>query len=119
MLKSKFLAGEDGSSPVETAALLAVLLLPLGPMLSLFNEVFNALAAESIARHSLRLAVLQSDETDFEPVLQRAVETFSTSWLRTASFDFDCGRCEKGDLLVLSIQVGNAVAVQAAGLEPK
>ena len=119
MLKSKFPVGDRGSSPVETATLLALLLLPLGPMLLLFNEVFNAIAAESIARHSLRLAVLQSENTDLEPELQRAVDAFSKSWHTTANLDFDCGRCERGDLLVVRIQVGNSVAVQAAGLEPK
>ena len=44
---------------------------------------------------------------------------FSQSWLKQASFEFECGDCQEGSLLFLKIKVGDATAIQIAGLEPK
>jgi len=117
--KNNCLVSDRGSTPLEMAALLALLLLPIGPMIAVYSAVFDAIAAESIARHSLRLATLSSDEEGIGSRLQESVAVFSQSWLKQASFEFECGDCQKGSLLFLKIKVGDATAIQIAGLEPK
>lgn len=119
MLKKNFLSGSAGSAPLELASLVALLLLPLAPMLVLYGAIFDAIAAESIARHSLRAAILKSSEDQLDQALGDTVATLASSWQKEAFFQFECGRCEKGDLIRIQIQVGNATAIQVAGLEPK
>jgi len=109
---------DSGSAPIETATLLVLLLLPLTPMLLIFESVFDAIAAESIARHALRYSILQSGE-NVESSVRSSVELSSSSWQRDATFIFSCGSCEKGSLATLRVRVGEATAVQVAGLEPK
>ena len=48
MLKKNFLESSAGSAPLELAGLVALLVLPLTPMLFFYQEVFDAIAAESI-----------------------------------------------------------------------
>ena len=110
---------DRGSSPLETSALLALLLLPITPMLSIFQSSFEAIAAESIARHVLRYSILWSNDAQLQPVLRDAVEEFSRAWGREATFEYGCGDCGKGSLISLRVQVGNALAIQVAGLEPR
>jgi len=117
--KKRYLRSSSGSAPLELASLVAVLLLPMGPMLSIFGEVFNSIAAESIARHALRAAILKSPLTPIDAAIASSVESLADSWQREATFSFDCGRCQKGDLIHLQVRVGNATALQVAGLEPK
>lgn len=119
MQKKRYLRSSSGSAPLELASLVAVLLLPMGPMLSIFGEVFNSIAAESIARHALRAAILKSPLTSIDAAIASSVESLADSWQREATFSFDCGRCQKGDLIHLQVRVGNATALQVAGLEPK
>ena len=49
-----------GSAPIETVALITLLLLPIGPAVLLYEQLSNQLAAESIARHAVRAAVLNA-----------------------------------------------------------
>lgn len=118
MLKKNFLSGSAGSTPLELASLVVVLLMPLAPMLALYGEIFDAIAAESIARHSLRAAVLKSSVTPLDNAIADSVRALASSWQREAKVQFDCGKCEKGDLIVIEIKVGNSTAIQVAGLEP-
>lgn len=119
MPKKSFLVRAEGSAPLELAALLGILLLPLTPMLLLYSQIFDAIAAESIARHALRAAILSADGGSLDSAISEAVQTLSSSWQKEALFQYDCGRCGKGDLILLEIQVGNSIAIQVAGLEPK
>lgn len=119
MQKKNFLRGSAGSAPLELASLVVVLLMPLAPMLLFYDVIFDAIAAESIARHALRLAILKNSEGQLDLAIADSVATLASSWQKEALFNFDCGRCEKGDLIRLEIQVGDAIAIQVAGLEPK
>ena len=110
---------DSGSSPIETVALLAVLLLPIAPVVILFGELSDSMAAESIARHGLRAAVLEADDPSQLPeVVATKVQKLSTSWQKSAEHRLSCQPCEAGGLAALEIAVGNALAVQVAGLEP-
>ena len=110
---------DSGSSPIETVALLAVLLLPIAPVVILFGELSDSMAAESIARHGLRAALLEADDPSQLPLLVATkVQKLSTSWQKSAEHRFSCQPCEAGGLAALEIAVGNALAVQVAGLEP-
>ena len=114
------IAREVGSSPIETVALLAILLLPIAPAVMLLSHISDALAAESIARHSLRAAILQAEDTNEVPeFIAESVQTLGSSWQKSAEHRFVCDPCEAGGLAMLEVQVGNAVALQVAGLEPK
>jgi len=114
------IAREVGSSPIETVTLLAILLLPIAPAVMLFAHLSDALAAESIARHSLRAAILQAeDTTEVAGFISESVQTLGSSWQKSAEHRFVCDPCEAGGLAMLEVQVGNAVALQVAGLEPK
>lgn len=119
MLKKNFLESSAGSAPLELAGLVALLVLPLTPMLFFYQAVFDAIAAESIARHSLRAAILQGSLEDLDEQLAERVATLAESWEKEATFRFECGECKKGDLISLEIQVGNTIAIQVAGLEPR
>lgn len=119
MRKSKFLASSSGSAPVELSSLVALLVLPLAPMLVLYGAIFDSIAAESIARHALRAAILSASTQEVNQAIADSVATLSNSWQRSATFTADCGDCERGDFVVLRVQVGNSLAIQVAGLEPK
>lgn len=110
---------DKGSSPLETASLLALLLIPITPMTSLFQTAFDAIAAESIARHALRYSILWSEDQRIESRLEEAVTQLAKSWGREAIHSFSCGTCTKGSIVTLRIEVGSAQAVQVAGLEPR
>lgn len=110
---------DEGSGPLETVALLALLLLPVTPMLQLFSVAFDHIAAESIARHALRYSILHSNEQDIRQTAQQAVNMLASRWERVAEFQIECGSCTKGSLVVLSVVVGEASATQVAGLEPR
>ena len=109
---------DKGAAPLETATLLVLLLLPVTPMLMVIEQIFDAIAAESIARHALRYSILQSKE-EIHSTIASSVELLAESWDREATFTLSCGGCTKGSLATLTVRVGDAVAVQVAGLEPK
>ena len=111
---------EGGSSPIETVALLAILLLPIAPAVTLLAHLSDSMAAESIARHSLRAAILQADDTtEVASFVAQSVQRLGSSWQKSAQHAFVCQPCEAGGLAVLEVQVGSAVALQVAGLEPE
>ncbi len=119
MQKKKFLTSSFGSAPLELASFGALLVLPIAPMLTLYGAIFDAIAAESIARHALRAAVLESAPSQLDQSITDAVAILSKNWQRTVSFTVECGECKKGDLVLLRVEVGNSVAIQVAGSEPK
>ncbi len=119
MRKSNYLIESKGSAPLELSSLIVLLLVPLAPMLLLYEEIFDAIAAESIARHSIRLTVLHGESSDLELIAARFVSELSDSWGKTAEFELECGTCQKGSLVTLRVRVGNSEAIQTAGLEPR
>lgn len=110
-----------GSAPLELVALVTILLLPIAPMVGLFQLVSDQLAAESIARAGLRYAFLSGDlGADPSPRLRGALEQLARSWEKEISgFELNCQNCRTGGLLELSVRVGSARALQSAGLEPE
>ena len=114
-LKSK----SDGSAPLEMVSLLALLLLPIGPMLGLFGAVSDQLAAESIARHGLRHAFLAVElGEDPRSRISPALDVLAQSWGKEIEeYRIDCRDCFSGGFLELRVQIGSAVAVQSAGME--
>lgn len=109
---------DRGAAPLETATLLVLLLLPVTPILLVFEHIFDAIAAESIARHALRYSILQSGEK-LKSTIASSVDLLAASWDRDATYALSCGSCAKGSLATFTVRVGDAVAVQVAGLEPK
>lgn len=119
MQKRNYLITARGSAPLELSSLVVLLLLPLTPMLVLYGEIFDAIAAESIARHSLRLGILQSSGSDLERFVSESISALSDNWGRAAEYELNCGQCQKGSTVTLQVRVGNSVAIQTAGLDPK
>jgi ABC-type uncharacterized transport system YnjBCD ATPase subunit len=107
---------EHGSSPVELVATIALLVLPVAPMTLLFEQISNELAAESIARHALRRAILSAPENP-QVLLPKALSELSVEWGKEVT-DYRFW-CEKACVLQnLEVIVGGASAVQTMGLEP-
>lgn len=103
-----------GSAPIETVALITLLLLPIGPAVLLYEQLSNQLAAESIARHAVRAAMLNSPLGGFsEPGV--AVGVLAQSWQKTVS---SYRVTTQGELITLEVRVGNAVAIATLGREP-
>ncbi len=94
--------------------LTALLLMPLGLGLSMYQQLSNELAAESIARHALRLAMLQSPARPSE-ALPEAVEQFAGDWdLSELAYRYWCSvNCS---LVTLEITVDSAKAIQTMGI---
>jgi hypothetical protein len=107
-------SSELGSSPLELVALIALLLMPIGLGTSVYLQISNELAAESIARHALRLAMLENPERPSEQIAA-AVSLFASSWQVTdISHSYWCSlSCS---LVTLEVSVGNARAIQTMGL---
>ena len=110
---------ESGSSPLEIVIFAVILLLPVMPMLNLYEQISNQLAAESIARHGLRAAVFgyQSGESQ-QLALDRSLGPLQESWGKRVVRQhlFCTPSCETGNLLHLEIEIGGARAIQSAGL---
>jgi hypothetical protein len=105
---------DSGSAPIETVALLTLLLLPIGPGVLLYDQISNQLAAESIARHAIRAAVLDA------PLGQvndpgYAVSALARSWQKNVT---SYRVIESGDLVSLEIRVAGALALATIGREP-
>ena len=112
--------GERGSSPIETVALLALLLLPIGPVVLIFGHLSDAMAAESIARHALRSGILEADSVpEISSAVAAAVEKLASGWGKSAEHQLSCSPCAPGGLAALEVFVGSAAALQVAGLEPE
>ena len=112
---------DAGSSPLEAVALLLVLVFPLAPALALYQHLSDSLAAESIARHGLRSAVLSQEKGEIPRQLGAVIEPLAASWGKTlAGYELRCLRgCQDADILSLEVSIGSAKAIQSAGLEPK
>lgn len=103
-----------GSAPVETVALITLLLLPIGPGVILYDQISNQLAAESIARHGVRAAMLESQLGSFASPAQ-ALEVLALSWRKSiASYRVT----RTGELVTLEVVIGNARALATLGIEP-
>ena len=102
-----------GSAPIETVALITLLLLPIGPAVLLYEQLSNQLAAESIARHAVRAAMLNAPLGGFsEPGV--AVGVLAQSWQKTVS---SYRVTTQGELITLEVKVGNASALATLGRE--
>jgi len=110
----------SGSAALELVALITILLMPVGPMLALFSAVSDALAAESIARHGLRYAFLESGlGADPSGGIAPALQILAQSWGKEIkSYSLQCQACQEGGYLVLEVRVGSMSAMQSAGIEP-
>jgi hypothetical protein len=108
---------DSGSSPLELVALTALLLLPIGLGTSVYLQISNELAAESIARHALRLAMLENPDRPSENIGE-AVRLFASNWqVSEISHRYWCSlSCS---LVTLEVSVGNARAIQTMGLPRK
>ena len=107
-------SSDQGSSPLELVTLTALLVMPIGLALGLYQQLANELAAESIARHSLRLAMLTSPEKPSQ-YFDSAIERFSKDWqVQDVDYRYWCSLgCS---LVTLEVQVGHATAIQTMGL---
>jgi hypothetical protein len=105
---------EAGSSPLELVTFTALLLLPLGLGLSVYTQVSHELAAESIARHALRLAMLENPVRPSQE-FSRTIELFAKNWeVEVTDYRYWCTlSCS---LVTLEVSVGNASAIQTMGL---
>ena len=103
-----------GSAPIESVALITLLLLPIGPSVFLYEQLSNQLAAESIARHGVRAAMLDAPLGGFtDPGAQLAV--LARSWEKPLT---GYQVTSQGQLITLEVRVGNAVAIATLGREP-
>ena len=104
-----------GSAPIETVALITLLLLPIGPAVLLYEQLSNQLAAESIARHGVRAAMLNAPLSGFsEPGV--AVSVLARAWQKQVS---SYRVSAQGELITLEVKVGNASAIATLGKEPQ
>ena len=117
----QLLKGSRGSTPLELVIWLTLLLLPVGPMLALYGQLGNQLAAESIARHALRGTILSiSDPSQLPSELKRQIAPLGASWGKQISrYTLSCGNCARGNIITLKVWVGNAEAVQSAAMAPR
>lgn len=115
------LSGSSGSTPLELVIWLTLLLLPLGPMLSLYGQLSDELAAESIARHALRAAVMDAgSQAEIDREVRRQLLPLAISWGKVITgYSLSCGNCTRGSIVSLRVVVGNAEAIQSAALSPK
>jgi len=80
----------------------------------MYQQISNELAAESIARHALRLAMLSTPQKPSQS-FESAIERYSNDWqVQDVEYRY---RCSLGcSLVTLEIQVGQAIAIQTMGL---
>lgn len=105
---------DAGSSPLELVAFSALLVLPIGMAIGLYQQLSDELAAESIARHALRLAMLASPERPSD-AFERTVNLFAENW-NVPNFDYRYWCTNDCSLLTLEVQVGQALAIQTMGI---
>lgn len=105
---------DSGSSPLELVVLTALLVMPVGLATNVYQQLGDELAAESIARHALRYAMLENPERPSQ-ALAGAVEVFAGDWMvEVDDYRYWCSlSCA---LVTLEITIGNAVAIQTMGL---
>lgn len=103
-----------GSAPIETVALLTLLVLPVGPAVMLYEQISNQLAAESLARHGVRAALLNAPLGGFTNP-GRALEVLAHSWQKPLG---GYQVRTSGELITLEVRVGNATAIATIAREP-
>jgi hypothetical protein len=105
---------ESGSSPLELVVFTALLMIPIGLSLGLYQQLSNELAAESIARHALRLAML-TDPARPSTQFEGTVALFAENWgLTGVDYKYWCSAgCA---LVTLEVSVGSASAIQTMSL---
>ena len=95
-------------------ALITLLLLPIGPAVLLYDQISNQLAAESLARHGIRAAVLDAPLGGFNDP-GGALEVLARSWQKQlAGYQVS----SQGELVTLEVRLGNASAIATVGREP-
>jgi hypothetical protein len=104
-----------GSAPIETVALITLLLIPVGPAVLLYDQISNQLAAESIARHGVRAAMLDAPLGGFTDP-GSAVSVLARSWQKPV-LGYEVS--SQGELITLEVRVGNARAIATLGREPE
>ena len=109
------LSADTGSTPLEIAATAVLLLLPVAPITQLYNQLSDELAAESIARHALRLAILHTPQNP-DAYLGAAISQLEVQWQKEVSAaQLSCSISCK--LLSLEVEVGSAIAIHTMGIE--
>lgn len=103
-----------GSAPIETVALVTLLLLPIGPAVLLYEQISNQLAAESIARHAVRAAMLNAPLGGFSDP-SSAINLLARSWQRQVLF---VAVDNQAEIISLEVHVGGARAIASVGREP-
>lgn len=106
-------SAESGSSPLELVMFTALLLLPLGLGLSTYQQLSNELAAESIVRHALRLAMLQNPTQPSE-ALPWAVGQLASDW-ELSGIDYRYWCSAHCTLVTLEVSITGARAIQTMG----
>jgi len=104
----------SGTAPIETVALITLLLLPIGPGIILYDQISNQLAAESIARHGVRAAMLESQLGSFGSPDQ-ALQVLALSWQKSLT---GYRVSKSGELVNLEVVIGSARALATLGIEP-
>lgn len=105
---------DSGSTPLELVVFTALLLVPVGFATSIYQQLSNELAAESIARHALRLAMLENEDRPSE-ALPGAIEIFASDWdVSVSDYRYWCSlNCS---LVSLEVSIGQAIAIQTMGI---
>ena len=114
------ICSDRGSSPLEVVAWSVLLLAPITPMLGIYQQLSDQLAAESIARHGLRAAVFGFQSGgDPKQALDAALLTLSQSWNKeVSSVNLQCTpNCTAGSMMHLEVRINRATAIQSAGLQ--
>lgn len=119
-------ASDAGSAPLEFIAWAVLLTVPLFPAIELQRAIANQMAAEAIARHALRAAVLQEIagqpiSVEFEPEVQRVAVEIAQSYRvapEALALSLDCSRCDTHGLVRLGVSISGRRAVGVMGLEP-
>lgn len=112
-------SADSGSAAIELVALSVLLVLPLGFYANAVQQISEQLLAEQIARHAIRSLVLSSQPQSLVLARQQARE-ISTSWgsNRESQISLNCqATCQPGDLLTISVGVGQATAIQTMAIQ--
>jgi hypothetical protein len=120
------LRADRGSAPVELIAWSVILLLPMFPAIELQRAIANQVAAEAIARHSLRTAVLLEEpgrplSAKFEQNVARVAGEIAQTYRiepEELALTIDCSRCGSDELVRLRVSVSGREATGVMGLEP-
>lgn len=91
-----------------------LLIVPMGFAVPIYQQLSDELAAESIARHALRLAMLENPErpsSEFES----AVELIASNWgLNEVDYSYWCSA--SCSLVTLEVTIGSATAIQTMSI---